>query len=286
MPRTTTHVRLDVRGGAAWVVLDGESSRNALDHDTVTQLVEACDRVDSDESIGVAVITGAHGAFCSGAARHVLAGLSNTGPDTAYVQLGSLYRGFERVRRLTVPTIARVDGAAVGAGLNLALVADIRLASDRARFISGFAPNGIHPGGGHLHLLGQAAGRQAASALGVFAQSLSAADAYAAGLVWGVHGLDALDDAVHHATEPLARDPELARALKTSLNLTTSSVDSWLAATEVERARQMWSLTRRPSTHFGGATTLEIARDGDRESCRTATDAVAEAPRIAHRNGG
>ena len=174
MPSTTTHVRLDVRGGTAWIVLDGESSRNALDHDTVTQLVEVCDRVDSDESIGAAVITGAHGAFCSGAARGVLAGLGNGGPDKAFEQLDGLYRGFARVRRLTVPTIARVDGAAVGAGLNLALVADLRLASDRARFISGFAPNGIHPGGGHLQLLDQAGGHQAAAALGVFARSLSA----------------------------------------------------------------------------------------------------------------
>jgi enoyl-CoA hydratase len=153
------------------------------------------------------------------------------------------------VRRLTVPTIARVDGAAVGAGLNLALVADLRLASDRARFISGFAPNGIHPGGGHLQLLGQAGGHQAAAALGVFARSLNAVDAHAVGLVWSVHGVDGLDDAVREATAPLERDPELARALKSSLNLTTASIDRWLAATEVERARQMWSLTRGHKTH-------------------------------------
>jgi enoyl-CoA hydratase len=249
MPSTTTHVRLDVRGGAAWIVLDGERSRNALDHDTVTQLVEVCDRVDDDESIGAAVITGAHGAFCSGAARDVLAGLANGGPDVAFEQLDGLYRGFARVRRLTVPTIARVDGAAVGAGLNLALVTDLRLASDRARFISGFAPNGIHPGGGHLHLLDQAGGHQAAAALGVFARPLSAADAHAVRLVWSVHSVSDLDGAVREATAPLGRDPGLARALKSSLNHTTSSIDRWLAATEVERARQMWSLTRGHKTH-------------------------------------
>jgi enoyl-CoA hydratase len=241
-----TRVRLDIRGGAAWIVLDGESSRNALDHDAIAELVTICDRVDVDASIGAVVITGAHGAFCSGAMRSVLAGLGDARPDAAYERLGGLYRGFERVRRLTVPTIARVDGAAVGAGLNLALVTDLRLASDRARFISGFAPNGIHPGGGHFHLLDQAAGRQVAAALGAFSQTLDAAEAYAKGLVSRVHPVDALDDAVYEATAPLERDPDLARALKASLNLTTSHMDAWLAATEVERARQMWSLTPRP----------------------------------------
>jgi enoyl-CoA hydratase len=239
-----TRVHSTVRDGVAWIELDGKSSRNALDESSVAELVAVCDDVDADLGIGAAIITGRHGAFCSGAARDVLAGLSDAQAHEAYDGLGSLYRGFERVRRLTVPTIALVDGAAVGAGLNLALVADMRIASDSARFISGFAPNGIHVGGGHFHLLEQATGRQGAAALGMFAQSVNAAEALAMGLVSRVVHTDEIEGVVGAATAHLARDPELARALKSSLNLTTSSAEHWASAIQVERARQMWSLTR------------------------------------------
>ena len=143
-----------------------------------------------------------------------------------------------------VPTIARIEGAAVGAGLNLALAADLLLAAEDARLISGFAPIGIHPGGGHLHLLARAAGRQTATALGVFARPLTGTEAKARGLVWDAVPRADLDQAVTDACAPLRADPELARALKASLVHTTSSLDAWAVATEVERARQMWSLTR------------------------------------------
>ena len=143
-----------------------------------------------------------------------------------------------------MPTIARIEGAAVGAGLNLALATDLRLAADDAKLISGFAPVGIHPGGGHLHLLARAAGRQTAAALGMFARTLSGAEAKAVGLVWDAVARADLDDLVAATCAPLRRDPELARAIKASLTHTTTSLDAWAAATEVERARQMWSLTR------------------------------------------
>ena len=149
-----------------------------------TALVAACDRIDADPSIGVAVVTGAHGTFCSGAVRGFLAGLADEPAHVGYDRLGAVYRAFDRFGRLTVPTIARIEGAAVGAGLNLALAADLRLAAEDARLISGFAPVGIHPGGGHLHLLARAAGRQTAAALGMFARPLSGAEAKAVGLVW------------------------------------------------------------------------------------------------------
>jgi enoyl-CoA hydratase len=235
---------MSARGGVARIELDGPTTRNAIDYDSVAELVAACAAIDADPAIGVAVVTGLHGAFCSGASRTVLAELARSSPSEAYERLDRLYAGFERVRRLAVPTVARIDGAAVGAGLNLALVTDLRIASTSARFVSGFSPNAIHPGGGHLHLLGQAGGRHAAAAMGLFAETLDAAAAQAAGLVWRVVPESDLDAAVEAATASAASDPELARALKSSIDRTAGSIDSWAAAIEVERARQMWSLTR------------------------------------------
>jgi len=122
-------------------------------------------------------------------------------------------------------------------------VADVRVATPQARFISGFAPIGIHPGGGHLHLLERAAGRQTAAAMGLFGQPLDALGAQASGLVWRTVDHEEMPEIVESLVRSHASDPELARALKSSLNHTTGGGD-WIAATEVERARQMWSLAR------------------------------------------
>ena len=175
----TTQVELTVTDGAAWITLNGPRTRNALDGDSAAALVAACERIDADPSVGVAVVTGAHGTFCSGAVRGFLAAPRGRAAHVGYDRLGAVYRAFDRVGRLNVPTIARIEGAAVGAGLNLALAADLLLAAEDARLISGFAPIGIHPGGGHLHLLARAAGRQTAAALGMFARPLTGAEAKA-----------------------------------------------------------------------------------------------------------
>lgn len=239
-----TRVGVAVRDGLARITLDGPKTRNALDEGTAAALAAACDEIDADPAIGVAVITGANGTFCSGAVRGFLAALAAQPAHVGYEALGAVYRAFDRVGRLTVPTVARIEGAAVGAGLNLALAADLQLAATDARLISGFAPVGIHPGGGHLHLLARTAGRQTAAAMGMFARPLAGAEAKQVGLVWDAVPVADLDDAVDAACAPLRADPDLARAIKGTFTRTTSGSDAWAVATEVERARQMWSLTR------------------------------------------
>jgi enoyl-CoA hydratase len=241
---TSTRISLDVAAGVAWITLDGPERRNALDAAAARALVEACDAVDADPSVGAAVVTGAGGAFCSGADTAVLDHARASAPDAAYESLGELYSGFLRVAGLGVPTVAAVDGAAVGAGLNLALATDLRIATPAAVFVSGFAPVGLHPGGGHLHLLARAAGPAAAAALGVFGRRLRADAALACGLVADVVEPAALRDAVRTATAHLAADPALARALKASLRRTVHDVAAHDRAVEVERARQLWSLSR------------------------------------------
>lgn len=245
---TGTRVDTDIADGVAWITLDGHARRNALDAAAAQNLVAACDRVDGDASVGVAVITGAGGAFCSGADTAALDRVRTSPPDQAYEGLEELYSGFRRVLELRVPVVAAVDGAAIGAGLNLALAADLRIATTNAVFVSGFAPIGIHPGGGHLHLLARAAGPAAAAALGVFGQRLRAPAAFSCGLVTEVVEPAELRDAVSAAVAHLAADPDLARALKDDLRRTVHDVAGWDRAVEVERARQMWSLARRSPT--------------------------------------
>ncbi|HEY7859264.1 MAG TPA: enoyl-CoA hydratase-related protein [Candidatus Nanopelagicales bacterium] len=241
---TSTRVRVDTDEGVAWITLDGPQRRNALDTAAATALVEACEAIDADPSVGAAVIAGAGRAFCSGADTEVLAQIRTAAPDQAYELLDSLYSGFRRFALLGVPTVAAVHGAAVGAGLNLALAADTRIATVDALFVSGFAPLGIHPGGGHLHLLQRAGAAGMAAHLGIFGRALRGEAALACGLVSEVVDAEDLHDMVRSMTAHLGADPALARALKDDLRRTVSDPSAWDRAMESERARQMWSLTR------------------------------------------
>ncbi|MEO7069279.1 MAG: enoyl-CoA hydratase/isomerase family protein [Nostocoides sp.] len=239
-----TTVRLEVSDGTAWVTLDGPDTRNALDAAASQDLMAVCRTIDDDSTIGVAVLTGAGGAFCSGADTTVLAGLRDAAPHTAYEGLDELYRAFIRVGSLTVPTVAAVDGPAVGAGLNLALATDLRILTERALLVSGFARVGIHPGGGHLHLLARAGGAGLAASSGVFARPITAHEALTSGVAADVVSPERLHETVTRAVAHLAADPPLARALAATLRRTVLDNAVWDRAIEVERARQLWSLSR------------------------------------------
>ena len=111
------------------------------------------DAFEADESVGAVVVTGTPPAFCAGANLGNLA-------EADGESLGRIYEGFLRVARSPLPTIAAVNGAAVGAGMNLALGCDVRIAARRARFDTRFMQLGLHPGGGHTWMLRRIAGPQ------------------------------------------------------------------------------------------------------------------------------
>lgn len=242
MSGTTVH--LDISDGTAWVTLDGPDTRNALDATAALDLIAVCRTIDDDPTVGVAIVTGAGGAFCSGADTTVLASLRGAAPHTAYEGLDELYRAFVRVGSMTVPTVAAVDGPAVGAGLNLALAADLRILTNRARLVSGFARVGIHPGGGHLHLLARAGGAGLAASSGVFARPITPDEALGSGLAADVVPPERLHETVTRTVAHLAADPPLARALAATLHRTVLDAAAWDRAIEIERARQLWSLSR------------------------------------------
>ena len=103
-----------------------------------------------------------------GRRRRGLGSLSAQRDDGERRSVGSIYEGFLRVLRSPLPTVAAVNGPAVGAGLNLALACDVRLAGASARFDTRFLRIGLHPGGGHAWMLDRAVGPQAAAAMVLF----------------------------------------------------------------------------------------------------------------------
>ncbi len=242
-----TQIEVAITEGVAVVTLDAPERRNALTADMAQALIEECDRIDADPSVGAAVVQGAGGHFCAGAHRAVLDGAGDDPADPdAYAAIGSVYAAFQRVGRLAVPTIAAVRGAAVGAGVNLMMATDLRVVAASARIIAGFLRIGLHPGGGHFTLLGRTAGREATSAMALFSEEVDGARAVELGLAWECLPDDEVAArAVELASRP-ARDPALARAAVASFR---SELDppgaSWEVASQAERAAQMWSLRRR-----------------------------------------
>ncbi|MGH3920907.1 MAG: enoyl-CoA hydratase [Pseudonocardiaceae bacterium] len=199
---------LERRGGVAVLTLSDPARRNALTLDLSDRLARAVGECDRDESVHAIVITGAPPAFCAGGDLDALVAAGKSG---SAADLHRIYRGFLAVANAAVPTIAAVNGPAVGAGLNLALACDLRLVGPGASFDARFLQLGIHPGGGMTWLVHRAVGPQTAAAMALFGEPLDAREAVRTGLAYRLVDVDdeprspAAHEAVVTAAVDLAR---------------------------------------------------------------------------------
>jgi enoyl-CoA hydratase len=226
-----------VEAGVALVVLDAPKRRNALTLDLVNDIVATFDTLESDESVGAVVVTGTAPAFCAGA------DLSHLG-ESQREGLLSIYEGFLRVARSPLPTVAAVNGAAVGAGMNLALVADVIVAGASARFDTRFLQLGIHPGGGHTWMLRRRVGPQVTAAMVLFGEILDGAAAEKAGLAWRcVPDDELIATATALAAKAAAAPRDLVEKTKATI-ADVADIDVHVEAVERELTPQVWSLNQ------------------------------------------
>src|SRR5215510_13424444 len=144
-------------GAIATVTLNRPEARNAIDLTMRQELVAALDEVEADEAVRVLILTGAGGHFCAGGdVKSIRAQRSTAAEGRARVEL--LNRMVLRLVDFPRPTVAMVDGYAVGAGSNLALCCDLIIASDRAKFGELFWKIGLVPDGGGTWLLSRVVG--------------------------------------------------------------------------------------------------------------------------------
>jgi enoyl-CoA hydratase len=238
-------VRTEIADRVAVVTLEDPERRNALDLALCDELVATFDAVEARDDVGAVVVTGAPPAFCAGADLSHL-GASGAGDGDARAGLLAVYEGFLRVGRCPLPTVAAVNGAAVGAGMNLALACDLRLAGRRARFDTRFLQLGLHPGGGHTWMFRRVAGVQATMAAVLFGEVLDGEAAEAAGLAWRcVEDDDLLPAARELAGRAAAAPPELVRRAKATI-LDMAEIGDHGAAVERELTDQVWSI-RQPA---------------------------------------
>ncbi|HTO90860.1 MAG TPA: enoyl-CoA hydratase [Candidatus Sulfotelmatobacter sp.] len=175
----------EIRDGLAVVTLNRPEKLNAFGDDMRERLAGALDHVAARADARVLVITGAGRAFCSGGDVKHMAALKRGGapPDALTPLLAAAERVITKLAALPIPTIAAINGPAAGAGLNLALACDLRLASEQATFVESFVRIGLVPDWGGTYFLPRFVGLARALELIWLGESIDANEAQRLGLV-------------------------------------------------------------------------------------------------------
>ncbi len=194
---TEPFVLIERDGAVLTARLNSPATRNALSTSAQMQEVVAlCQQVRADASIKAVVLTGQGSAFCAGGNVKDMQQRAGMFAGSAYEIRDGYRAGIQRIPlalyELDVPVIAAVNGPAIGAGLDLACMCDVRIASTDARFAESFVKLGIIPGDGGAWLLPRAIGMQRASLMAFSGDMIDAAQALAWGLVAEVVAPDAL----------------------------------------------------------------------------------------------
>lgn len=253
-PAAFETIRYDVADAIATITLDRPESLNALNAEMRRELLEAVKTVRRDEAVRAVIVTGAGRGFCSG----------------ADLRGGSGEREFRRVlvaeynplisalRDLPKPVVAAVNGVAAGAGVSLALAADLIVAAGEARFILAFGRIGLVPDSGATRTLVRALGRHRAAGLIFTGDPLSAEDAAAAGLVATVVPADQLAGAARELATRLALGP--TRAIGYAKRIINAAEDATLAESlALEAALQ--ELAGRSEDHAEGVAAFGEKRE-------------------------
>jgi 2-(1,2-epoxy-1,2-dihydrophenyl)acetyl-CoA isomerase len=210
-------------GAIATITLNRPDARNAIDLVMRHELVTALDEVEADEATRVLVLTGAGGHFCAGGdVKSMRAHRSTAAEGRGRVEL--LNRMVRRLVEFPRPTLAMVDGYAVGAGTNLALCCDLVVASERAKFGELFNKIGLVPDGGGTWLLSRLVGLARAKELIFTGEVFDAAEAARIGLVNRVVPAAELERVTRALAEKIAAGPPgVLRLAKHMINRAAAS---------------------------------------------------------------
>ena len=232
---TASKVTLTMDDGVAVIALTDGARRNVIDHQSSRQLATAVREALAGDARAL-VLRADPPVFCAGGSLDDLLDLE--------ADLAPLYEGFLALAGAAIPTVAAIDGACIGAGLNLPLCCDVVLTTPQARFDPRFLDVGIHPGGGHLWRLSQRVGEQGAAALVLLGDTLDGQEAVEHGLAWRcVEQAELLPLAMRLARRAAGRPPELVRRAKASLR-TSARGQSEQEAVVMEAEAQRWSRSR------------------------------------------
>ncbi len=220
---TTTRMETPADGVRLLTLTDPER-RNAMGDAMGAELLDHAAALREDRDARVLVITGEGSAFCAGADLPALFGDPDRSVTDVHERLQGYYRAFLAIHDLAIPTIAAVNGPAVGAGLNLAMACDVRVAGPAAQFGATFARIGLHPGGGCTLFLVRAMGASRALRTLLLGDTIEAERAVAWGLADGPEE-DCLSAALDLAGRFARVDPRLARHITRTVGIAVDTDD-------------------------------------------------------------
>lgn len=223
-------LRITRDGPVTTIEMTEAARRNALSDSMKAAMEEATQALVEDGALRALILTGSDGVFCAGGdlkkmlADHRAGSLGAA--EDAVPRMGRFHRWLRRLRDLPVPVICAVDGPAYGAGLGLALVGDIVLASTRASFNASFCKVGAIPDGNLFYSLPRLVGLQRAKEMFYTGRTLSAEEAQAIGLAMEVHAPEALLPRAREIAAQMCDASPVAFALTKSIASRAMELDS------------------------------------------------------------
>jgi enoyl-CoA hydratase len=215
------HIRMSRGGGIVTLAFNRPETRNAMTPVMGDEVTRALDEIRADAGVRVLVLTGTGKAFSSGGNLGMIAGDTGAHPDSDALSAGSareFYARFLAIRDLPFPTIAAINGHAIGAGLCVALACDLRVAVADAKLGMTFAKLGIHPGMGATYFLPRLIGTARACELLFTGRTIDATEAERLGIVNRVVTRTAFDAVVQSLAQEIATAAPLAvRLVKKSI---------------------------------------------------------------------
>lgn len=257
-------VLFEQRDAIVTLTLNAPEARNALTSQAQWDaVVAACERVQADPTVKVVILTGAGSAFCAGGNVKDFRDKRGLAAGSGMEIRDNYRRGIQRIplafHRLDVPTIAAVNGPAIGAGCDLACMADIRIASEKASFAESFVKLGLIPGDGGAWLLQRVVGYARAAEMSFTGETVDAQAALAMGLVSRVVPHETLLAEATALAERIAANP--GQALRMTKRLMREAQTSRLdAILELSAAYQ--ALTHGSAEHEGAVAAFLERRKG------------------------
>jgi len=207
------HLLISEESGILTIILNRPDKLNAFIGHMRRDLAEALEAAGSDRGVRVVVITGAGRAFCAGGDVNFMAELMERHDNEEFARiLGSGRRVITSIRQITKPVIAAVNGIASGAGCNLALACDLRIASTNATFSQSFLKVGLHPDWGGTYFLPRLLTPNKVCELFFLGEAIDASEAARLSLVNQVVAPEDLEAATQHLAERLLAAPPIALA--------------------------------------------------------------------------
>jgi 2-(1,2-epoxy-1,2-dihydrophenyl)acetyl-CoA isomerase len=207
------NIKVDEDGGIVTISLNRPERLNALAGYMRRDLAEALEEAGSDPEVRVIVIKGEGRAFCAGGDIHFMAELVERGDAEEFARLlGAARRVILAIRQMTKPVMASIEGACAGAGFNLALACDMRIASETASFAQSFVKIGFHPDWGGTYFLPRMVPSNIAAELFFLGDAIDAPKALALGLVNRVVPPEQLEAETRKLAERLRDAPAVSIA--------------------------------------------------------------------------